>query len=580
MRFSSRSKVSTVFSFAALSILIGAFAFYGAFGGRQTAQAAGSATTYTSSKGSIKVAGTGDLTKTGPSATQSQDGKVVPMRTVPKAGVSAHASSVGRPSAKGVPFAAGRLLQNFDGVNAIQSRSVNQFNVEPPDEALAVGNGYVMNAVNEAFIIYNTSGSIVAGPVNIANFVGEPSAFVNGTTTSDPRAYYDKATNTWFLVIWSYDNGSVSGVQSSSIHVAVNTSGNPLTKWTLYNIDTTNAGGNGVNDANCPCFPDYTILGIDQYNLYLSGQEFPITNAGNTNGSEIYVVSKSQLESSATANYVRFGSLSIAGTIAYHVQPAVTHGNANAEYFMNSLDPNSTFDNRIGVWAITNRQAVTTGVGTPNLSSTVISSEAYGFPVNAQTPVGYNFRIGQATTGLLNPDFDAMQEVQYINGHLVGALNTSITIPGDTSARDGNAWFQVSPKLSGSVISGSTKVSAQGYIASQGNFLLYPHIEQSADGTTAMTFSVTGPNTYPSAAYAVKTAGSANFGSVQIAGAGVTSDNGFTCTPKVQGICRWGDYSAGQLDPNSNNIWFATQYIPNNGNSTVNWGNRVFEVSA
>ncbi len=38
-----------------------------------------------------------------------------------------------------------------------------------------------------------------------------------------------------------------------------------------------------------------------------------------------------------------------------------------AEYFLDSLDPFGTFDNRLGVWAMTNRQSVTSGNGVPNL---------------------------------------------------------------------------------------------------------------------------------------------------------------------------------------------------------------------
>ena len=58
-------------------------------------------------------------------------------------------------------------------------------------------------------------------------------------------------------------------------------------------------------------------------------------------------------------------------TVPVSVQPAITTGSSNAEYFMNSLDPNGTLDNRIGVWAMTNQNAVSQG-NIPTLSSVVI----------------------------------------------------------------------------------------------------------------------------------------------------------------------------------------------------------------
>ena len=229
---------------------------------------------------------------------------------------------------------------------------------------------------------------------------------------------------------------------------------------------------------------------------------------------------------------------------------------------MNSLDPNNTYDNRLGVWALTNREHIAQGV-IPNLSATVIGSEAYAMPVNAQTPAGFNNFTSSPTTGVVTADFDAMQEVQYVDGYLYGV-----------------AWFKVAPSVSGGVISSSTHVAQQGYISSRGLYLLYPHIEHSRSGNTAIVFSIGGPGTYLSAAYAVQQSGWTNFGGIKIAANGAAPDNGFTGTASFGGVGRWGDYSAGQLDPSGNGIWFTTQYIPNNGDGITNWGNRVFEVAA
>ncbi|GAC1399746.1 MAG: hypothetical protein NVS4B12_22590 [Ktedonobacteraceae bacterium] len=55
--------------------------------------------------------------------------------------------------------------------------------------------------------------------------------------------------------------------------------------------------------------------------------------------------------------------------------------------------------------------------------------------------------------------------------------------------------------------------------------------------------------------------------------------NGFTGTAKYGGAGCWSDYSAGELDPSGNGIWFATQYITGTGDQYVNWSNRVFEVA-
>ncbi|MGH2447611.1 MAG: hypothetical protein ACRDFS_03280, partial [Chloroflexota bacterium] len=437
----------------------------------------------------------------------------------------------------------------------------------PPDEGLAEGDGYVVNSVNLAFTVYNTSGVTLGGPFSVDAFFGHPQAFTHGSLTSDPRVYFDPSTGRWFSTV--LEEFSAPATPASQEDIAVSRTSNPLGKWDIYHINSTDP-----NDSGCPCFGDYPILGIDAYNFYLETQEFSISGTA-YNGAQIYALPKAALESGAsTVKLVHYGNLSIAGTLSYHIQPAV-NPYATSEFFLMSLDPNGTFDNRLSVWAISNPSVVATG-GDPTLSAMVINSETYGFPVNAVTPRGFNGFTGEPTSGLVTADFDAMEQVQNFDNNLYGTLNTAVTIPGDTSERDGVAWFEIHPTLYGGVLSSATMV-AQGYLAVAGEYLLYPVIAHNSQGDTALAFSYGGPGTYLSSGYAVMTSAQTTFGPVQTAASGVAPDNGFTGTAEFGGVGRWGDYSAWALDP-SGNFWLATQYIPGNGDYVANWGNRVFEV--
>lgn len=565
MRFSSRSKVSVLVSLATIAVLVAGFVAYSVLGSKTHALAASGSATYAGTLTTASAKGTANPTQL--------PGKVPPtgkfrgdtdFRGRPHStNAAALNAALSHPSAVSSNRAAGTTINNFDGINATQSAAVNGFDVEPPDEALAVGPGYVFNMVNLAGAIYLPNGQLAAGPFSVNTFFGEPAtAFL-----SDPRLYYDNSTHTWFAAMLEL------GTTTSHFDIAVNPNQNPLSTWTVYQVDTTD-----LNNAGCPCFGDYPQFGIDQYNVYISTNEFSISGP-QYNGAQIYVISKSQLESLAKSiNVVQFGNLSVAGVISYHVQPAITIGSASAEYFMSSLDPNNTFDDRLAVWAMTARDQVAQGV-VPNLSATVISSEAYAMPPNAQTPAGFNPGTKAPTTGIVQSDFDAMQEVEYIKGHLYGALNTSVNIPGDTGARGGIAWFNVIPSISGGVVSSKTHVSKQGYVAEQGLYLLYPHIEVSTSGTAAIVFSYGGLGTYLSVGYVVRSAGSSSFGPIHTAASGAAPDNGFGGTAASGGAARWGDYSAGQLNPSGHGIWFATQYIAGSGDQFENWSDRVFEIT-
>lgn len=112
-----------------------------------------------------------------------------------------------------------------------------------------------------------------------------------------------------------------------------------------------------------------------------------------------------------------------------------------------------------------------------------------------------------------------MQQVQYINGTLYGALDTAFVPTGEFFPLAAAAWFKVRPHLQGQTI-GSATLTAQGYLFSDSNFLLYPAIQADTNGAAAMVFTISGPTLFPSAAYAMLPAGHANFGTIHIAGPG------------------------------------------------------------
>jgi hypothetical protein len=91
-----------------------------------------------------------------------------------------------------------------------------------------------------------------------------------------------------------------------------------------------------------------------------------------------------------------------------------------------------------------------------------------------------------------------------------------------------------------------------------------------------MVMTLSGPTFFPSAAYTVLAADRKSFGAIYVAAPGTG--------PYDPTATRWGDYSWAILDPNSNNIWMATEYIPPLSSQTPdglrNWGTRVFEVAA
>src|SRR5689334_17255854 len=115
----------------------------------------------------------------------------------------------------------------FEGLNHYQqrySRGGNQFSVEPPDQGMCVGNGQVVEVVNDVFNVYsastgqsllpdNTATNIVGGfprnvnhAVDLNSFYGYTAAInrttgVRGEFVTDPSCIYDAATQRFFVVV-------------------------------------------------------------------------------------------------------------------------------------------------------------------------------------------------------------------------------------------------------------------------------------------------------------------------------------------------------------------------------------------
>ena len=477
-----------------------------------------------------------------------------PAATVNRASVlshAPHATAVHRANAQGQ---GGGLGANFDGVSSLDSQITNfGLTFEPPDQGLCVGNGFVVEMVNSAFRVYDKHGTTLAGPTNVnAPFHDDFAAF-----TSDPRCHYDPATNTWYaVVLFINDPGT-----ESRLDIAFNTSGDPTTDWSVFRIDTTRP--DAPASFGCPCFGDQPKLGIDGSNLYITTDEFSILGP-QFNGVQIYAISKSDLvQHRSEVHFVHFKDLTIADNPALAVQPALTFGEAPAEFFLSSLDFNGTGDNRIAVWALTHVDRVSSG-GSPVLSSLVVTTEPYAIPPQARQ---------KGSTSKLDSGDDRMQQTQFINGEIWGELDTAIVPADDATTHAGAAWFRIQPQLGDSKLKGAN-VTGQGYVASKGHDIIYPALQADGQGRAAMVFTLTGPHMFPAAAYAVLDQGESSFGDPVVAAEG--------SGPYVAKPQRWGDYSWAVLDPNSDSVWMATEYMPPKESQTTNgrrpWGTRVIQV--
>jgi len=156
-----------------------------------------------------------------------------------------------------------------------------QFNIEPPDQGLAVGSGFVVEPVNNVIAVYSaTDGALKAGPEPLNQFFGLAPAIVRSTPLvfgpdlSDPRAYFDSDTGHFFITEVEIDRDPSTGALASvsQIFIAVSQTNDPTGSWNIFKLDVSN-DGDSIFGA-CPCFGDQPLIGADKNGFYINGKKF------------------------------------------------------------------------------------------------------------------------------------------------------------------------------------------------------------------------------------------------------------------------------------------------------------------
>lgn len=477
----------------------------------------------------------------------------------------------------------------------------NQFSLEPPDQGLCVGNGYVIEAVNDAIRARSAAtNQPVSGVSSLNRFFGLSSPITRNTTpvtfgpeTTDPKCVYDVDTKRFFVTTLVLDQDFTTGAFTgdTEVLIAVSKTSDPTLGFSIFSISTTNAG-DPVNHPGCPCLGDQPLIGLDKNGFYVSTNEFPFFVNG-FNGAQIYAMSKQKLAAAANGGPVpalatlNAGLLPTpdSGGIWYSVQPSTPTPNEDdaeydsarkqlrgVEYFLSSLEFFGTGDTRVAVWALTNTDSLQTAAPDLQVQTKIINTGTFyiGPPNMSQ----------KGSAGLIQSNDDRMNQVVKYGNTLYGAVNTGLT---DSSGAQtaGIAYWGIKPFWQkGGILDG--KVQLEGYVSVAGNNVVYPSIAVNREGDGMMAFSLIGPDYYPSAAMVRFGAHDGPKGPVSIVGAGVAPYASFGVVPG-RSAGRWGDYSA--VADDNNNVWAAAEYIPvasfgaaaNGG--LANWGTFVWKLT-
>ncbi|MGH9714880.1 MAG: hypothetical protein ACRD5M_16420 [Candidatus Acidiferrales bacterium] len=490
---------------------------------------------------------------------------------------------------------------HFQGLNFHDQRFANggnQFSVEPPDQGLCAGNGFVVESANDVLQVYDTAGNALLNggqAVDLNTFYGYspaivrsgPNAGQRGPTVTDPSCIYDQAIGRFVHVVLTLDHVGLTSSLNGNNHldIAVSDSGDPTGTWTIFKLPVQNNGTQGTPDHRCSlgfCLGDYPHIGADAFGIYLTTNEFSVFGPG-FYGSQVYGIGNSVLTGGA-GSAVLFNTLGAGPDGAgFTVWPAQSPSNqfdtdnGGTEFFLSSdaVFSNNGASNTILLWTMTNTSSLNTVSPAPALGISPIAVNTYAVPPRAKQPAGdrplsqciadtvilpnCNTTVAGIGThdnttfgppnGSLNSNDSRMQQVAFANGKVWGALDTAVNVGGQDRA--GIAYFVLNPN--------SKKLFVQGQAGIASTDLTYPAIGVTESGRGVIAFTLTGDNDFPSAALAGLDA-IAGMGNIQVAAAGAGPWDGFTSYVKFgSGRPRWGDYGAAAVV--GGDVWIASEYV-------------------
>jgi hypothetical protein len=325
----------------------------------------------------------------------------------------------------------------FEGLNHYQQRYArggNQFSLEPPDQGLCVGNGFVVEPVNDVINVFNeagqsvlpdnTSTNIVSGfprnvnhAVDLNSFYGYAPAVnrstgARGQFITDPSCLYDAATQRFFVVVLTLEVVPTTGAFTTVNHldIAVSKTSDPslANGWNIYKVDVTNDGTNTGGANPGPFLGDYPHIGADANGFYITTNAYPWCCNG-FSGAQIYAFSKAQLAAGAanvamqhidTSGMVNAPSDAGSTQPGFTVWPAQSPGtgsfNLNSggtEYFMSSNAADEATHPKAGtggdytseqivVWTLSNTSSLNS-VPDLHLSNKLLSVNRYALPPKA-----------------------------------------------------------------------------------------------------------------------------------------------------------------------------------------------------
>ncbi|MBM3403681.1 MAG: hypothetical protein FJY10_02185 [Bacteroidetes bacterium] len=428
----------------------------------------------------------------------------------------------------GITEGAKTTIENWNG---------SQSGSNPPDPCGDVGPNHYIQAYNSRYVVYNKTGTILAGPTNLnLVFGGVPGS---GCNDGDPIILYDEQADRWLIIEFSLCGAN------DYVLVAVSQTADPTGSYYGYSFDTDDK-------------PDYEKVAVWRDGYYMG------TNTGGLSGTtdDIYVMERDvMLAGGASPQLIGFNNPN---------RPASSQSSSS---FMcvPPVDNDGTFApaGYPGLFIAFNDDAV--GGGSDQLW-------IYQLSVNWTTPGSSTFnRTQQINVAAFDSNFGTgwdnieqpgttqeldgipiiiMNAPQYRNFGTYQTLVCCHTVDVDNTDRAGIRWYELRRT------SGNWTIRQQGTYSPNATDRWMGSVRMNGHGEIGLGYSVSSGTVYPGIRYTgqdvienSKASGLMNISETTIS----------TGSYSQTGSERWGDYTSLNVDPTDDRtFWYTNMHVLSN----------------
>ncbi|MFQ5914786.1 MAG: hypothetical protein ACE5JS_16590 [Nitrospinota bacterium] len=419
-------------------------------------------------------------------------------------------------------------IQNFEGINNVNG-------VLPPDTNGDVGPNHYIQMVNVSFAIYDKTGTLLVGPLNINSLwsgFGGPCEFNNH---GDPIVLYDPLANRWLLSQF---------VAFTNQCIAISKGPDPVASgWWLYDFPT------GVVN-------DYPKFGVWPDAYYMGSQRgYPCC------GTDAWAFDRASMLIGAAATAQRFfdpGPMMLPSDLDGSTLPPANAPNVFARLIdgaeWGGVDRLEMYEFSVD-WT---NPAFSTFTPLPDLPTAPFDRHmcTFGLIDECVPQPGTAQRLETLTAWL-------MHRLQYRNfgSHETLVVNHSVDVDGTDHA--GIRWYELRKSA------GTWSINQQGSYAPDSDHRWMGSVAMDSAGNMALGYSVSSSTVFPSIRYTGRLASDPP-GTMPQGEATVIAGSG----SQTHSSGRWGDYSAMMVDPVDDcTFWYTQEYIETTG--IANWQTRI-----